>query len=701
MSIESVPYEITKDQKIILKFDEIENLDDYLPYVSVVTSTRDRSIFYPLMLKNWNSIDYPRNKLEWVIVEEGDSDMREFLSSNEFTGKIKYHKLLNKTPLVIGEKRNICIEKTSYDIIVHMDDDDYYPPESVLTRVRLLEKFKDHKQCVGCSKVRCFNMLTEETFESYDPIINMSESSLAYTRSFFEQQPFNPSDKKAEGHLFIKDRINLCYDIPSQFIICQFTHNKNTVDRRLSDVMVFGDSFLDTIDCQTRIFIEDLRKHIILSIPEYKEAKQFIEKKLKQKKKISNKKMNNHIDALPSEVQKTSMICEFRSLFPIKTKYKNKELVYLCAPGVYLNHTRLWDYDENLIGGSEEAVLNISKYLADIYGWTVYIYNVRTSSKFYTFNKGTVVFLPYYKFNKNEHHTNIVIWRDISHLDIEFKHVKNLCLDLHDVVDPSWLSKKQRYLKVDNIFVKSEYHKSLLHSEHHTKCRIIPNGIIESEFELITEETEKHRRHTFFLSTSAADRCLSALLEIYPSLIEQSEKNAIIWCYGFDGLHEDNTPSVQNWVNERKTQILRYNRFINTGKLPINKISEMYTKCGVFLYPAEFPEIDCVSLTKAFASGCIPIYTDVGALNEKQCFGGICIKHPKSTAFHKLGLFPTKRLDYTLDTDVFNEFLDNVLNIYKNKTDEDVFNERKEMQLKTLDYFGICNITRLWIKYLQ
>ena len=38
----------------------------------------------------------------------------------------------------MGMKRNICVEHADHDIIVHMDDDDYYPPESIYSRVSAL-----------------------------------------------------------------------------------------------------------------------------------------------------------------------------------------------------------------------------------------------------------------------------------------------------------------------------------------------------------------------------------------------------------------------------------------------------------------------------------------------------------------------------------------------------------------------------------
>ena len=52
------------------------------------------------------------------------------------------------------------------------------------------------------------------------------------------------------------------------------------------------------------------------------------------------------------------------------------------------------------------------------------------------------------------------------------------------------------------------------------------------------------------------------------------------------------------------------------------------------MYPTTFPEIDCISLTKALAAGCIPITSASGALNEKDYY---CCQVPAQTLTSKPG----------------------------------------------------------------
>ena len=54
------------------------NKDD-LPNISIVTILHDNSEFLPLLKDNWENIDYPKEKLELIIVDDSKEDY-----SNEF-----------------------------------------------------------------------------------------------------------------------------------------------------------------------------------------------------------------------------------------------------------------------------------------------------------------------------------------------------------------------------------------------------------------------------------------------------------------------------------------------------------------------------------------------------------------------------------------------------------------------------------------
>jgi len=115
--------------------------DEELPYISILTPVYKRNEFGPLMVRNFKKINYPRELLEWVIVD--DSSPEESLDLENFLKKeidpsdnVRFIKITKK--LDLGLKRNLMCQLASYDYIVHFDSDDFYPETSVIARIRSL-----------------------------------------------------------------------------------------------------------------------------------------------------------------------------------------------------------------------------------------------------------------------------------------------------------------------------------------------------------------------------------------------------------------------------------------------------------------------------------------------------------------------------------------------------------------------------------
>lgn len=278
--ISEIPCSVSKDGSRVLSFDPITR-DDELPFISVVTITRDRPLFYPLMSRNLESADYPKDRVQWVIVEDGKSRFDETEHYHRYRNdRTVLYKYIGQNGLVfpIGYKRNVAVSLSLHDIIVHVDDDDYYPPESFLARVRCLMKYRC--DCVGCVSVQSFNLLSERTtYATETSVVNMSESSLAYRRSFWTEKRFVNGCSHAEGAQFIAERYDRCRSLPTQFVITQFDHLQNTVQRKV-DSQSYVDygygTFLKNLDAATRSFIVNLRDRIVYECDETKYLMNFI-----------------------------------------------------------------------------------------------------------------------------------------------------------------------------------------------------------------------------------------------------------------------------------------------------------------------------------------------------------------------------------------------------------------------------------------
>jgi glycosyltransferase involved in cell wall biosynthesis len=101
-------------------------------------------------------IVYPKNKLEWVILDSFSKDGKvgEKLFKNE--EEIKHYSRIIGIPirylyrpegLSIGKKRNMLVKQSQYKYCINMDSDDIYLPHYILYSIRTLMTKK--KDCVG------------------------------------------------------------------------------------------------------------------------------------------------------------------------------------------------------------------------------------------------------------------------------------------------------------------------------------------------------------------------------------------------------------------------------------------------------------------------------------------------------------------------------------------------------------------------
>lgn len=201
-----------------------------LPDVSIVTLTYNRRIFMPLVKYSYMIQSYPEQKLEWVIVDDGEDSIEDTLIG---IPNVKYIRLDTKTS--IGEKRNIGVQSAMYDTIVMMDDDDVYPNNSVLHRVAMMGK-EPKKSCVFSTTIPCYDIERHISFINVPPYNlpmaqRVSEASLAFTRDFWKDRQFTDI-QIAEGNAFIHGREEMCRELSPQEVIVSLVHSKNTTSRK-------------------------------------------------------------------------------------------------------------------------------------------------------------------------------------------------------------------------------------------------------------------------------------------------------------------------------------------------------------------------------------------------------------------------------------------------------------------------------------
>jgi glycosyltransferase involved in cell wall biosynthesis len=102
---------------------------DTQPTVSILTPTYNRRKFISQLATYILEQTYPRARMEWVILDDGTDPIEDLITPYKSQIEIQY--IRSDTKLNIGAKRNRLHAAARGDVLVCMDDDDYYPPERV------------------------------------------------------------------------------------------------------------------------------------------------------------------------------------------------------------------------------------------------------------------------------------------------------------------------------------------------------------------------------------------------------------------------------------------------------------------------------------------------------------------------------------------------------------------------------------------
>lgn len=198
-----------------------------LPFVSVCTPTFNRRPFIPAMLKCFEHQDYPKDRVEWIIIDDGTDKIEDLV---KHIPQLKYFKYDKKMSL--GEKRNLMHDKSKGDILVYMDDDDYYPPERISHSVqRLIEN--PQALCAGSSIIyiwfKHINAMWQ--FGPYGPN-HATAGTFAFRRELLKISKYENNAALAEEKAFLKDyTIPFVQLDPLKSILC-FSHQHNTFDKK-------------------------------------------------------------------------------------------------------------------------------------------------------------------------------------------------------------------------------------------------------------------------------------------------------------------------------------------------------------------------------------------------------------------------------------------------------------------------------------
>ncbi len=198
-----------------------------IPFVSVCTPTFNRRPFISAMIKCFDHQTYPKNRMEWIIIDDGTDKIEDLVITHP---NVKYFKY--DTKMTLGKKRNLLHEKSIGDILVYMDDDDYYPPERVSHAVdKLLSN--DNVLCAGASEIYIYFKHINQMYQfgPYGPN-HATAGTFAFKRRLLEDNKYDDTACLAEEKAFLKNYTIPFIQLDPRKTILVFSHQHNTFDKR-------------------------------------------------------------------------------------------------------------------------------------------------------------------------------------------------------------------------------------------------------------------------------------------------------------------------------------------------------------------------------------------------------------------------------------------------------------------------------------
>ncbi len=201
------------------------------PFVSVITPTYNRRKFLPALIECYKHQSYPKERMEWIILDDGSDCVRDvFEEAAKSIPNLRYLREDNK--LLIGAKRNRLNREAKGEIIVAMDDDDYYSPDRVNHAVVSLNR--DPKvELAGASEIYIYFSDIQKIYKlgPYHKK-HATNGTMAWRRSYALTHTYDETVTHAEERSFLEDYKHPMVQLDPFKVMLVMSHSENTFDKK-------------------------------------------------------------------------------------------------------------------------------------------------------------------------------------------------------------------------------------------------------------------------------------------------------------------------------------------------------------------------------------------------------------------------------------------------------------------------------------
>jgi len=201
-----------------------------LPLVSIVTPTYNRRRFIPSLIKMVQTQTYPRDRMEWIVFDDGQEEVEDLFE--QATSELPTLKFIwSEDKMTLGEKRNRLNKEARGDIIVAMDDDDFYFPERVEEAVKALQNNPGYR-LAGSSEVYMYFTDTKEIWKA-GPYFkgHATNGTMAWTKTYADTHQYDETVAFSEEKSFLEGYKNPLVQLNPKTVMLVMSHSDNTFDK--------------------------------------------------------------------------------------------------------------------------------------------------------------------------------------------------------------------------------------------------------------------------------------------------------------------------------------------------------------------------------------------------------------------------------------------------------------------------------------
>lgn len=196
------------------------------PLVSCIMPTCNRRKFIPNAIRYFQRQDYPNKEL--LIVDDGTEYLADLIPD---IPQIRYLKC--QTGKTLGAKRNLCVQNSTGNLIMHWDDDDWMAPHRITYQVEAL--LRKNVEVCGLNKLLFCNLETANCWLYVYPSKArpwLAGGSLLYTRAFWEEAPFPDIQVASDTPFLLSRKLNSYVALPDHTFYVASIHGNNTSPKR-------------------------------------------------------------------------------------------------------------------------------------------------------------------------------------------------------------------------------------------------------------------------------------------------------------------------------------------------------------------------------------------------------------------------------------------------------------------------------------